>query len=450
MKVLVPILVLFGWAGLGAALRTSWIGRTSSEWPTSDFVVDGLAGAVVLHLYLNLLALLGIRWNFALLIVPMGIGSALLLAPLVSRPVRIFAWVRSLGWGDLVAVLAVLVVAGFAVKLSIVSSDFIYHWGAKGQRFYVARTIDYEYLSRPWNWPINPNYPTLLPEIYATTAVITGRFLMPAAMVWTAVWFGLLLVAARSLLRRPEDSHVQQMALGTLATVLGTLIISMRLGGGADLLIALALLAALPLYPQRDTKLADWAIGICAAFAAASKLEGIVLGGLLVSARVGWHIYKHSLDWRATSRISLLPLIVVTHWGAECLRYGLKSAHAFSFHELDIGHASTVVTALWQSLGAERTYGLCFLVLLFPILLWAQRTRFAGFVILAQFSIYTAFYFGVPNPARYSLASFPRLVLHLLPAVIAGLTLLIPHPNSASSTLPEPKAPTAPEIRKSL
>ena len=433
MRFLAPILVLFGLAGLGSAVRAIWVGRVSSEPPDSDFVVEVLAGAVALHLYLNLLSLSGIRWSLLLLLLPIGVGAVAFIFPVVRRPWH-GGWVRWLGWSEVFAVLAVATVAVLAMKLSIVNSDFIYHWGAKGQRFYLARAIDYQYLARPWNTPIDPNYPTLLPEIYAVTAFVAGRFAIPIAMSWTAIWLGLILLAACWLLRRNGDFLVQQVALGTLALVLGTLVLGMRLGGGADLLIALAMLAALPFPSGGDKRLDDWRIAACASFAAAAKLEGVVLGGILVSARAIWYLSKRPVDWPAILRTSLLPLIVVAHWSAQCLILGLASGHTFSFDRLDLGQAPVVGVALWQALGSERTYGLCYLVLLFPALLWARRARLAGVLILAQLAVYVAFYFFVPDPARYAFASFPRLVLHLLPAIITSVALVIPSRTTATGT----------------
>ena len=150
-----------------------------------------LGGAVVLHLLLTLLDFARIPWH-PLLLVLLGLALYLLARRFLPRGPERPGLPSDLGWGDGIALFALAVFLLIALTGWITFNDFIFHWGIKGERFQAARGTDYTYLARGWNWVLHPDYPNLLPEIYAVTALLTGRFEMPAMML-----------AGRRLLRPP-------------------------------------------------------------------------------------------------------------------------------------------------------------------------------------------------------------------------------------------------------
>src|SRR5262249_9080761 len=77
--------------------------------------------------------------------------------------VRGLGWGK-LGWGDALALFALAVFTAFALSGWIAMPDFVYHWGLKGHRFYLARGVDYPFLAHRWSWAIHPDYPNLVPE----------------------------------------------------------------------------------------------------------------------------------------------------------------------------------------------------------------------------------------------------------------------------------------------
>ncbi|HEY4593198.1 MAG TPA: hypothetical protein VIJ61_12365, partial [Thermoanaerobaculia bacterium] len=150
-----------------------------------------LAGAVVLHLLLTLLDLAGVPWHPLLLVASGGALYVLGRRFLPRRPERSGDrpnFPSGPGWGDGIALLVLAAFTLLALSHWITFSDFVFHWGLKGRRFFVARGVDYTYLARRWNWVIHPDYPNLLPELYAVTALLAGRFDLTAMMLEASVF----------------------------------------------------------------------------------------------------------------------------------------------------------------------------------------------------------------------------------------------------------------------
>ena len=72
---------------------------------------------------------------------------------------------RTPDWGDGAALFAFSGFAALAPTLWIATPDFVFHWGLKGERFFLARGVDYDWLAKGWNWVIHPDYPNL-PESF--------------------------------------------------------------------------------------------------------------------------------------------------------------------------------------------------------------------------------------------------------------------------------------------
>ncbi|HEX5761447.1 MAG TPA: hypothetical protein VF121_19855, partial [Thermoanaerobaculia bacterium] len=275
-----------------------------------------LAGLLSLHLLQTSFDLLGIRWSRGSL----GLGLlalALLGHRFAPRPRDEAAAFRSdVGWGDAVALAALAVFAALAPTLWITTPDWAYHWGLKGHRFFLAGGIDYELLARPWNASLHPDYPNLLPDLYAATALFAGRFAAPDLMLWSGLFCALLLVAAREVLRGAGvDRGARQATTALLGLLAGGFALRQLAAGSADWPLALAFVLALPalLGVRRagratdGTPRVDWSparkpsrlgagagdpvaeraaerqLGLAAALAAAAKIEGVALAAILIA-----------------------------------------------------------------------------------------------------------------------------------------------------------------------
>jgi hypothetical protein len=378
------------------------------------------AGAVLGHLLLNLWSALGVPWTRASVLAPLAavaVAGAAVAWGGRRRPPDVGR--SHPGWGDALAALALLAFGGAAYRLWIVTPDFIYHWGIKGHRYYLARGIDYDFLTRSWNWIIHPDYPNLVPELYAATALVLGRFSEEAMMVWSAIWFAALVAAARETVARGGlDSRLQQAAVAAVALAAAQAGIGYLMAGGADWLLAFALLAALPPLLDPGARHADLQVGALAAFAAAAKVEGVVLGGLLV-------LVHGVTRWRTVGRprpaalaaLALPGLLVVGPWLWTVLRLALVGK--YNVGPLDSDRLGVVAASLWAAMNDRAWHGLSWTLLLLPWLLRNRRTRPAAVIVALQIGFYLYTYFTARVDVALLIAtSWPRLLLHVIPSVL--------------------------------
>jgi hypothetical protein len=425
-------------------------------------VLYSLAGWVGMHLLLTALGLAGLPWSLpaVLAVLAAAVGLAWRLVPAPADRTRLPS---DLGWGDGLALASLALFTAAALSRWIATPDFIYHWGLKGHRFYLAGGVDYRYLSAGWNWVVHPDYPNLLPGLFALTALAAGRFDETAMMLWSAVAFALLLAALREALRRAGTSRfAAQAALAGLGLALAAYGIGGLSAGGADWLIALALAAALPplLSPAGPRGAAQ--VGLAAAFAASSKVEGLPLAVSLVTIYAArlfrsphstldplpalpetagsqpggaggkgdagrrppqpwWR--RRRIDRRAALALTL-PLAAVTlPWLAAVWRYHLFGA--YNSGPLEPHRLPRVIAALAAILHGSW-YGLAYGLLLLPLLALDKRLRPLSAVVFLQLLFYLYVYLSVRvDPVALIVTSFSRLILHVLPAVLTGAIIAI-------------------------
>jgi hypothetical protein len=467
-------------------------------------VVRFAAGAVVFHLLLVVLQGVGLPWSRATL----ALGTALLLgagAALSRRPGRgrsepraetrtgqlpaggaeprselrvgplppreANAWVdrHSLGlppaagrgwdggwgWGDGLALLALAVFGCFALAAWAATPDFVYHWGLKGERFFLAGGIDYADLGRAWNEPVHPDYPNLLPELYAASALVAGRFSEPAMMLWSCGLFALLLLAVRTELGRAGcRRQVAQAALALIALAVAAFGLGDRMAGAADWLIALALAAAAVPLAADPSPEGDLQIGALAALAAAGKVEGLPLAAFLVGAALVLPVPPRRgvrAAWapRRLARLALPTLMVALPWLLEVRRHHLFQQ--FNSGPFEAARAPRLAEALLTALRDPGWHGFGWALLLVPLLWLDRRVRPLGGVIAAQLAFYLYVYFTVRiDAAALVLASFPRLMLHLIPATLLGAVVAAERAARAGRPAPAAEPATERSLGQSL
>jgi hypothetical protein len=474
--------VATGLALAGRTLRAVLV--TAGDGAPFRLVIYSLAGWVELHLALTALQAAGVAWTLP------AVAGAILAAMLAARAATAALARRRLlpgrpllgsrsgwrpGWGDGLALAALAAFTACALSGWIANPDFIYHWGLKGERFLLAGGVDYRYLAAPWNWVVHPDYPNLLPELFTVTALAAGRFDEPAMMLWSTVCFGLLLAAASEALRRAGASRfVAQATLAGLAMALAAYGIGGQTAGGADWLIALALSAALPplLAPANPRGAAQ--IGVIAAFAAAAKVEGVPLAVVLIAlyavrlVRAGARgmatrgeaarglaagtpaapdpdtrslSARHRLAPALSAAAALaLPAAAVTLPWLAAVR------HHHLFQEYNSGplapaRLGPVVAAMARSLrGAWWGFG--YGLVLLPLLALDRRLRTLAAAISLQLLFYVYVYLSVRIDAVALVgASFPRLVLQLLPALLTGAAIALERPARPAIPPARPAAP---------
>jgi hypothetical protein len=377
-----------------------------------------LGGAVVLHLLLTLLDFAGIPWHPLLLVILMAALYVLGRRFLPRGPARMGSR-PGFGWGDGVALFVLAAFTLLALSHWTTFSDFVFHWGIKGRRFYLARGTDYTYLARRWNWVIHPDYPNLLPEVYAVTALLAGRFDLSAMMLEASAFFALLLAAAREGLRQGgAGPFTRQAGLAIVACAAGAYGIGGLIVGGADGLIALALAAAVPPLLRPPDRAGDFQIGAAAAFAAAAKMEGVPLAAFLVLAQWGRRAWgERRLAVGAALRAGLPVAAVVLPW-----LYRLRHHHLFQAMNsgpFTPSRAPKILAATLEALQFSSWHGLLWTMLLPALLLCNRRAR--PFAVAATLQILFLFYnyftsISAAEPRYFILSNFARLGFQLIPA----------------------------------
>jgi hypothetical protein len=423
LALLVALLILLG----------TRIHALSSERDGGAFrlVVASIAGAVAFYLLLTVLDLVRIPWHP--LVLAGGLAGAIALAHRYLHTPSARAWSAAsrarVGWGDAVALLALAAFAWFAVSLCNVIPDFYFHWGLKGERFFLARGTDYDFLAMPWNEVLARDYPTLLPDLYAATALLAGRFSARAMMLWSVGAFGLLLLAGREALRQAGVGRfVAESVLALTALAVAGAGIRGNMAGGADWMISLALVVAMPALLRPPDRVGNAQLGVAAAFAAAAKVEGSVLAAILVvvqCARVlaGTRSGRR-FDIPALAALLVPAAAVVIPWQAEVRRFHLSRPY---YGSIDFHHGQAIWSALRYELTASPTWhGFAYSLLLVPLLGFRRRLRPIAAVLAMQALFYLySYYCFLFDPVPLVLTSFDRLELHLVPAILlaSGIAL---------------------------
>ena len=340
----------------------------------------------------------------------------------------------ALGWAGVVAGAIVAFFAILALSQRIAFPDFVYHWGIKGHRYFLGRGIDYDFLSREWNLVAHRDYPQLVPELYALQSLIAGRFAEPWLLVWSAVWFAALLIAAREALdawRVPKDLGRTTFIL--LALAIGVFAVGHLMAGSVDWIVAIALTASLPALVRPVSARGELQIGLMAALAAATKLEGLPLAALLIGAG-GWRRLRSRQARAGESspaeeagsmggaavRLLLPSAIAVLPWLVQGLRHDLFRDPQSGAFEID--RAPAIAVSVWEAMLRPEWHFASLVLLLLPLLFVRRDTRLAGAVIALQLAGYLLRYFTASFDFQFSvLSSFPRLIFHVLPAVVVGL-----------------------------
>jgi hypothetical protein len=341
------------------------------------------------------------------------------------------------GWGDGTALFVLATFTALALSGWITFGDFIFHWGIKAERFALARGVDYAYLARGWNWVLHPDYPNLLPELYAVITLMARRFDPSALTLETSLAFALTLAAVREGLRQGGgDRFTRQAGLALIALALGAFGIGYITAGGADWLLALALAAAVPPLLRPADRTGDFQLAAIAAFAAASKIEGVPLAAFLLLVQAVRRIAgERRIDLQAIVRLGMPAALVILPWLGRALHHHLfltGNAGAVA-----LARAPQVAAAMLETVrGTGAWHG--FLVAAFlPLpLLFVRRARPLAAVATLQLAFDAYVYLSAPmSDLRYFvLSNFARLGFQLVPASLVMALVVWKDPQRGVAT----------------
>lgn len=406
----------------------------------------GMSGAVLLHLVLTLFDFAGIPWSPLLLA---GIAIAFFGLALRFLP-RGPASARSedrFGWGEGTALFVLATFTALAASGWITFGDFVFHWGIKAERFALARGVDYAYLARGWNWVLHPDYPNLLPELYAVVTLMARRFDPAALTLVSSLAFAFTLAAVREGLRQGgADRFTRQAGLALIALVLGAFGIGYITAGGADWLLALALAAAVPPLLRPPDRMGDCQLAVIAAFAAAAKIEGVPLAAFLLLVQAARRIAgERRIDLRTLRALARLgapaipAALVILPWLARALHHHLFLAG--NAGAVALARAPRVAAAMLETVRDTGAWHGFLVAAFLPLpLLLVRRARPLAAVATLQLAFDAYVYLSAPiSDLRYFvLSNFARLGFQLVPAsLVVALVVWRDGPGSGKKAVPE-------------
>jgi 4-amino-4-deoxy-L-arabinose transferase-like glycosyltransferase len=224
-----------------------------------------------------------------------------------------------------------------------------------------------------------------------------------------------------------------QGLIALLALGLSGFAIRQQMAGAADWFVALGVLLAAPellaTAPERGD---DLRLGLGAALAAATKVEGVVIAGLLVVAYLLGQAQRRTPDRLATWLRAAAPAVLVTaSWLLINHHFGLRGITGLGTPDLSRAAAILRASAHVASLGSWQ--GLPLVLLALPWVLVSRSGRRLGAVVSAQLVFYFFIYFAATtDPTFYVLSTLPRLLVNVIPATLIGLVASLPQ-NPASA-----------------
>ncbi len=294
----------------------------------------------------------GWQWNAWVLLVLCGAGAL--------AGARGAGWkVRATGGESLLAISALTLLTVYGTLTARETcADLLYFWGPKAVRFAAVRGIDVAFLRAPDHFLMHPDYPPLLPLLYAWGAMIAGSFSYWGPLLFTAVLLALtaLLVPGRGgvlMAALLAFGYAQALAAGAAEPTL--------------ILFEVGALAALTFLD--DPRLASIAL----AGAAMTKVEG---AAFVLVAIVAYAIVSRR-PLRALM-IAVAPAVLLGSWIAFAKTHGLLDSYLRGSKPLE--WSSEAFLMLIKS-ASYHAYYLPWLAVLAP-LAFAKRWKRAALPLL--------------------------------------------------------------------
>jgi hypothetical protein len=241
------------------------------------------------------------------------------------------------------AILAVVAYA--AVTARATAADFVLFWGAKGQRFAQARAIDVDFLRDPLHSLIHPDYPPLVPCLYAWGSLVAGRFAWNAALLSFPLFVAFTALTLYGFATPRVGRRVAAEYACLLAVLLGLLGLTNMIGGDAEPeLFLFEVLALSALIFAGGTAAGLAAAAMALAGAVLTKIEGTVFAALVAAAYAafGSGYGTPGRRVRAAAILGLPPAVALGSWLLFCERHGLLDIYrlgkrtTLSFAELPV------------------------------------------------------------------------------------------------------------------
>ncbi|HEY2798383.1 MAG TPA: hypothetical protein VGK26_10890 [Thermoanaerobaculia bacterium] len=293
----------------------------STLTPAARWGLASGAGSLALCVSMLLTTALHVRWSVWLLLLP---SAAAMLVPgdrFRDRPAGPEPR-PALALAALASILGVVAYAAGTARAT--AADFVLFWGTKGERFARARAIDVGFLRDPLHYLIHPDYPPLVPGLYAWGTLIAGRFAWRTALLSFPLFVAFAAITLYGFARPALGRRVALENACLLAVLLGFLGVANMVAGDAEpelFLFEVLALAALVFAGRSAAGLAAAAVGL--AGAVLTKVEGTVFAVLVVGAYTVLGDSASRSRARTMAVMGLPPAAALVSWLLFCRQNGL-------------------------------------------------------------------------------------------------------------------------------
>lgn len=366
----------------------------------AQLAISFAAGLLVTGTLMFAWSLVGIPWTRISLGVPLLI---LIACGLVKGNAQ-----KGKGWIG-IAIFVLLTTYGVLTARET-CADLMYFWGPKGQRFYRAEKIDVDFLKFPHYYLMHPDYPPLLPEIYAWGSLAGHRFSYWGALALTPLFLLATVLAFRGIAARKLGEELAGRYAVLMAAILAYgFAAGMVAGAGDPPLLFFEVIALAAITFDDDWKLA--ALGIAGAMFL--KVEGTAFAAVLIASYL---VIRRRILVAAAPGIVLLGA-----WIAFAKHHDFLDAYGKSKSTLHL-HLIGKVTALTARQASYGAFYLPWLAALGPIAIGRNRKRallplLTGLGVIA-YTIY--FYLHDADPAWWIASSAERVLLTALACFVVA------------------------------
>ncbi len=383
------------------------------------------AGCAILTVEMTFLSFMKISWSPLVVGVPLFALAAVSVLHLGRRRLRVSreASLPSLPvWGVPLGVLGVALVSMAAITATSTSIDFVYFWGPKAQWFTLHRGIDFRYLSARDNFLMHPDYPPLVPLVFAWSSLWAG-FSWWAPILSTPLYVGLAGWSFWRLGRRSVGAPILAGLTCLFVTTLGyCLVVTNSLGNAEVFLVcweaqALALLTFWPPSSRRDLL-----ASVILSAAVLTKVEGAALA--MLTAAAFSVARKPAIRWGRFVRLAGIPFAVLLGWMAIGHLKEIREAYSRSnpYGPFTLVHLSRIVPSVLAA-GNYEAWFLPWLALLGVIALSPRPAAGVRYLVLSfLYFLFVVFCYlhGASDPHDWILVSAPRLLLAPLTVLVFG------------------------------
>jgi len=377
----------------------------------------GAAGVLSVSAVLSVLSVLSIPWSRTSVFVPLAAIAiaGFLLRKKALNPPRV-------GGLAAIAVIAVLFAYGLFTA-RITSGDLHFFWGPKSILFYQSDGVTIAALQSLSNKYMNPDYPLLLPLVYAWSQIVARQFSWWAALAASGLFLFASVMIVRSASR---DAHAAVL----MAAALGYAVAKSYSSGAAEpllLLFEIITLCALVFIEDERTQTILAALGLIGA--AATKIEGATFSTAVVLA-----ILIVRRDWKLAIRIGAPAAVVIAGWMAFVRGYEISLLYTAGTMPMFFSAIPIALTELTRTAG-YGVWGLPWIAAIALIVTGDTRRAAALPIVVSILTIGAAifFYIHMPDPRVWIAGSGPRVLLTPLCALLiaAAASHRIASPDAA-------------------